>query len=107
MRSQIRFRHARRGGGGQGSGGEHPANGRGRIRRPQATVDTLNAHGFAFGFPGKDQPSDAVMPHGTGHRLGLAVHEPPLLDDKGVALVKGDVVTIEPGLYGTWWVASG
>ena len=41
------------------------------------------------------------MPHGTGHGLGLAVHEPPLLDDKGVALVKGDVVTIEPGLYGT------
>ena len=25
----------------------------------------------------------------------------PTLDDKGVALVKGDVVTIEPGLYGT------
>ena len=68
----------------------------------QATVDTLNAHGFAFGFPGKDHPSDAItMPHGTGHGLGLAVHEPPLLDDKGVALVKGDVVTIEPGLYGT------
>ena len=68
----------------------------------QATVDTLNAHGFAFGFPGKDHPSNAVtMPHGTGHGLGLAVHEPPLLDDKGVALVKGDVVTIEPGLYGT------
>ncbi|MEO1598808.1 MAG: M24 family metallopeptidase, partial [Planctomycetota bacterium] len=68
----------------------------------QATVDTLKDHGFAFGFPGKDHPNDAVtMPHGTGHGLGLAVHEPPLLDDKGTALVHGDVVTIEPGLYGT------
>ena len=68
----------------------------------QATVDTLKDHGFAFGFLGKDHPNDAVtMPHGTGHGLGLAVHEPPLLDDKGTALVHGDVVTIEPGLYGT------
>ena len=68
----------------------------------QATVDTLQTHGFAFGFPGKDQPTNAItMPHGTGHGLGLSVHEPPLLDGKGTALVRGDVVTIEPGLYGT------
>ena len=68
----------------------------------QATVDSLKTHGFMFGFPGKDQPADAVtMPHGTGHGLGLAVHEPPLLDAKGTTLLSGDVVTIEPGLYGT------
>jgi Xaa-Pro aminopeptidase len=38
--------------------------------------------------------------HGTGHGLGLAVHEPPRIN--GVAdcvLRKGCVVTVEPGLY--------
>ena len=38
--------------------------------------------------------------HGTGHGLGLAVHEPPrmsrLVDYR---LKKGSVVTVEPGLY--------
>ena len=28
------------------------------------------------------------------------MHEPPLLDFKGPALVAGDAVTVEPGLYG-------
>ena len=39
------------------------------------------------------------MSHGTGHGLGLEVHEPPLLDRGGPELVVGDVLTIEPGLY--------
>jgi Xaa-Pro aminopeptidase len=39
------------------------------------------------------------MVHGTGHGLGLDVHEPPLLDRGGPELVTGDVITIEPGLY--------
>lgn len=38
--------------------------------------------------------------HGTGHGLGLAVHEPPrvspMADD---ILLRGAVVTVEPGLY--------
>ncbi|MBQ5790062.1 MAG: M24 family metallopeptidase, partial [Thermoguttaceae bacterium] len=40
------------------------------------------------------------MTHGTGHGLGLSLHEPPLLDFKGPELVVGDVVSVEPGLYG-------
>ena len=42
------------------------------------------------------------MQHGPGHGLGLDGHEPPLVDGEagmGPALVAGDVVTAEPGLY--------
>jgi Xaa-Pro aminopeptidase len=37
--------------------------------------------------------------HGTGHGVGLAVHEAPNLGRIGDELVAGDVITIEPGLY--------
>ena len=37
--------------------------------------------------------------HGTGHGVGLAVHEAPGLGRTGDDLVAGDVITIEPGLY--------
>ncbi len=62
-----------------------------------ATVATLEEHGFRFGPATDDEPT---MPHGTGHGIGLEVHEAPLLDGRGGPLVEGDVLTIEPGLYG-------
>jgi Xaa-Pro aminopeptidase len=66
----------------------------------QATSQMIRNHGFAMGLPGpSDGPNYTAMTHGTGHGLGLEVHEPPLLADGGVELVVGDVVTIEPGLY--------
>ena len=37
--------------------------------------------------------------HGLGHGVGLEVHEEPSLSRNGQALVPGDVVTLEPGLY--------
>ncbi len=38
--------------------------------------------------------------HGTGHGLGLAVHEmPPLSPTVSMLLKKGTDVTVEPGLY--------
>lgn len=37
--------------------------------------------------------------HGTGHGLGLEVHEPPRLGRDSTRLKKNSVVTIEPGLY--------
>jgi Xaa-Pro aminopeptidase len=37
--------------------------------------------------------------HGTGHGLGLDVHEPPRVNSSDHILKKGEVVTVEPGLY--------
>ncbi len=37
--------------------------------------------------------------HGTGHGLGLDVHEPPRVNASDHVLKKGEVVTVEPGLY--------
>jgi Xaa-Pro aminopeptidase len=65
-----------------------------------ATSRSIESSGFHMGFPPKDAPPEyASMTHGTGHGLGLEVHEPPLLATGGPELLVGDVVTIEPGLY--------
>ncbi|MCA9300266.1 MAG: aminopeptidase P family protein [Phycisphaerales bacterium] len=61
-----------------------------------ASVRTMTEAGYAMGPFTDDR---AHMTHGTGHGIGLEVHEPPLLDVKGPALVRGDALTIEPGLY--------
>ncbi len=37
--------------------------------------------------------------HGTGHGLGLEVHEPPRMGKVDYKLKAGSVVTVEPGLY--------
>jgi Xaa-Pro aminopeptidase len=37
--------------------------------------------------------------HGTGHGLGLEVHEAPSISVTGETFQPGDVVTVEPGLY--------
>ena len=42
--------------------------------------------------------------HGTGHGLGLEIHESPSLSTREEApLVSGNVVTVEPGLYYPEW----
>lgn len=62
-----------------------------------ATKQTLAAHGYPFA---RGEISDKpVLPHGTGHGVGLEVHEPILLDDNGGTLMAGEVLTVEPGLY--------
>jgi Xaa-Pro aminopeptidase len=40
--------------------------------------------------------------HGTGHGLGLELHEPPGIGARPAMLEAGQVVTVEPGLYYPW-----
>ncbi len=65
-----------------------------------ATVKVLTDRGFSIGFPPEGAPlSYCTMHCGTGHGIGLDVHEPPLLDATGIELLEGDALTVEPGLY--------
>ena len=50
----------------------------------------------------KTGPKDGKMQgffHGTGHSLGLDIHEPPGIGARDETLPEGAVVTVEPGLY--------
>ena len=55
----------------------------------------------ARGFETKSTPKGSVgFFHGTGHGLGLAIHELPRMSGTiDYTLKKGSVVTVEPGLY--------
>jgi Xaa-Pro aminopeptidase len=51
--------------------------------------DTIKKAGYAETFG-----------HGTGHGVGLQIHESPSLSDKGKNKIKpGMIITIEPGIY--------
>lgn len=70
----------------------------------RATIGVILENGYETGLPSESSPINrCAMVHGTGHGVGLEVHEPPLLDFKGPDLVVGDVLTIEPGLYCPAW----
>lgn len=52
------------------------------------------------GFPtGKINGRMQGFFHGTGHGLGLDIHEPPRIAVSSATLRTGHVVTVEPGLY--------
>jgi Xaa-Pro aminopeptidase len=58
----------------------------------------------AGGYPTQlsKEPGEVLLEgffHGLGHGVGLDVHEDPSLDLSGGALVAGDVVAVEPGVY--------
>ena len=45
------------------------------------------------------EPLQEGFIHGTGHGVGLEVHEAPRISTVDEELIPGDVVTVEPGLY--------
>ncbi len=62
----------------------------------KSIVEVFNKKGF------KTEMLDGKMQgfiHSTGHGLGLDIHEPPRISLNNETLVKGNVVTVEPGLY--------
>ncbi|WP_417733288.1 M24 family metallopeptidase [Rosistilla oblonga] len=64
----------------------------------QASTDVLIDRGYPLSRGTvTDHPS---IQHGTGHGIGLEIHEPILLDDGGPEILPNEVLTIEPGLYG-------
>ncbi len=64
----------------------------------EAAEDMLKQRGFDVSRGTiTEYPS---IQHGTGHGIGLDVHEPILLDHGGGEILLGEVFTIEPGLYG-------
>ncbi|HND61815.1 MAG TPA: Xaa-Pro peptidase family protein [Opitutaceae bacterium] len=63
----------------------------------QQAADTLVAAGYETRRT--DRGSVGFI-HGTGHGVGLAIHEPPRLSPTvSMKLKRGTVVTVEPGLY--------
>jgi Xaa-Pro aminopeptidase len=65
----------------------------------RAVCQVLYDAGYGAASDGFRREEVAIMNHGTGHGVGLMVHEAPRLNDLGPELREGDVVTIEPGLY--------
>lgn len=69
-------------------------------------VDGRGVHGAVLlhfeknGFPGKEgKRGKEGFIHGTGHGLGLGLHEYPRVNERSCVLKSGNIVTVEPGLY--------
>src|SRR5712691_7928952 len=66
--------------------------------------DVIFEAGYDTLRPGQQRSKNDGPPrgfiHGTGHGVGLEIHEMPTVGPTGTApLLPGDVVTIEPGIY--------
>lgn len=65
-----------------------------------AVCEVLKKNGYGSATPGYDDiKSTARFIHGTGHGVGLEIHEEPHVGGSDVVLKEGDIITVEPGLY--------
>jgi Xaa-Pro aminopeptidase len=65
-----------------------------------ACCEVFERHGYgSLAKPYRDIQSDARFIHGTGHGLGLEIHEFPRVNESDIVLEVGDIITVEPGLY--------
>ncbi len=62
----------------------------------QEILDLFTARGYQTGMKGGRMQG---FFHGTGHGLGLQIHEAPSIGKRASVLRAGHVVTVEPGLY--------
>ena len=62
----------------------------------RAILESFERQGFKTGEQGGRMQG---FFHGTGHGVGLEIHEPPRVSPKTDTLKAGMVVTVEPGLY--------
>lgn len=62
----------------------------------KAIVEDFERRGFKTGI--QDGRMQGFF-HGTGHGVGVEIHEPPRIGTKSDILKTGMVVTVEPGLY--------
>jgi len=62
--------------------------------------NAITAHFDQQGFPTKMvRGKQTGFFHGTGHGVGLEIHEAPRISTKSDILQTGQIVTVEPGLY--------
>ena len=66
----------------------------------EAVAAVIREDGYSMGAPTSEKDEEWIgMRHGTGHGIGLDVHEPILLATGGGEILEREVFTVEPGLY--------
>ena len=66
----------------------------------EAVAAVIREGGYSMGAPTSERDEEWIgMRHGTGHGIGLDVHEPILLATCGGEILEREVFTVEPGLY--------
>ena len=66
----------------------------------EAVSGVIGSGGYKMGQPPADSDEEFIgMRHGTGHGIGLDVHEPILLATDAGEILEHEVFTVEPGLY--------
>lgn len=71
----------------------------GRDDAYRRVAEYFHAEGFPTQLYSEGGPLEEGFFHGLGHGVGLQVHERPSLGRRSDALLEGDVIAIEPGLY--------